>query len=173
MDALNNELRETSIDKGLIQCILGFLEEIGISVTLGEVPKTTFLPGVLVDGPSLVVDLESLKFPGDLLHEAGHLAIMEPGRRQQCHGDISVDAGDELGAIAWSWAALKHLNLEPSVVFHSAGYKEDAEWLIELFSSGGELGVPLLQWMGLTQSSRAAEESGSKPFPKMLRWLRE
>ena len=33
------------------------------------------------------------------------------------------DAGEEMGAIAWSYAAALHIGLDPRVVFHEDGYK--------------------------------------------------
>ena len=73
---------------------------------------------------------------------------------------------------AWSWAALKHLALEPAVVFHADGYKGDGEALIAAFNREGAPGVPLLQWYGMTADAKSAAESGVAPFPHMLRWLR-
>lgn len=153
--------------------IVAFLREIGIGVRAGEVPEQTFLPGILVDGDTLVVDESKLRYPGDLLHEAGHLAVTPSPERRQLHNDVSQNAGDEMAALAWSWAALTHLQLAPEVVFHPNGYKGESAWLIEMFSHGGELGVPLLQWMGLTAERRKARELGVKAFPKMTKWLRD
>ena len=153
--------------------IVAFLHEIGIEVRTGAVPDGTFLPGILVDGETLVVDEAKLKYPGDLLHEAGHLAVAPSEQRKRLYNDVSKNAGDEIATLAWSWAALKHLELEPEVVFHPNGYKGESEWLIETFSSGGGLGVPLLQWMGMTAEPHKAAEVGMEPFPKMAKWLRD
>jgi hypothetical protein len=80
--------------------------------------------------------------------------------------------GDEISAQAWSYAAAVHLGLAPEIVFHAAGYKGSSENLIEIYR-GGNAGVPLLQWMGLTLDRKRAAEAGAEPFPHMLRWLRE
>lgn len=159
-------------DEGLI-AIVAFLREIGITVRSGDVPDQTFLPGILVEGDSLVVEEAKLQFPGDLLHEAGHLAVLPLAERRQLHNDVSKDAGDELAALAWSWAALTHLGLAPEVVFHPGGYKGESAWLIDMFRNGGELGVPLLQWMGLTAERRKANDLGVEAFPSMTKWLRD
>ncbi len=71
----------------------------------------------------LVVDRGKLKYPGDLLHEAEHLAVVETSRRQSIGAYVGFNTDEGLGAIAWSWAALKHLELPPEVVFHPDGYK--------------------------------------------------
>lgn len=153
--------------------IMAFLQEIGIEIRSGAVPADTFLPGILVDGDALVVDEAKLKYPGDLLHEAGHLAVAPAEQRKRLFNDVSKQAGDELAALAWSWAALKHLDLAPEIVFHANGYKGESAWLIDMFSSGGQMGVPLLQWMGLTAEPHKAAELGMAPFPAMSKWLRD
>lgn len=153
--------------------IAAFLDGIGIPVRAGDVPAGTILPGILVDGGTLVVDEAKLAYPGDLLHEAGHLAVMEPAQRQGLYNDVSKNAGDEIAALAWSWAALTHLGLAPEVVFHADGYKGESAWLIALFAGGGTLGVPLLQWMGMTAEPDQAARTGMPAFPDMHRWLRE
>jgi len=108
-----------------------------------------------------------------LLHEAGHLAVMPSMQRNASYNDVSKNAGDEIATLAWSWAALVYLNLPPEVLFHPDGYKGESDWLIDIFSNGGTMGVPLLQWMGLTAEPSKAEQLGWKAFPQMQRWLRE
>jgi hypothetical protein len=44
--------------------------------------------------------------------------------------------------------------------------------LIDNFTSGRYIGLPLLQWFGMTVEPRQAAEHGEKPFPHMLRWVR-
>jgi hypothetical protein len=153
--------------------IVDFLEEIGIPVSTGEVPDGTFLPGILVNGAGLVVDERKLAYPGDLLHEAGHIAVMTPQQRRELYNDVSKNPGDELAALAWSWAALQRLALPPQVVFHPNGYKGESAWLIEVFSSGHTPGVPLLQWMGMTAEPGKAASLGMPAFPEMMKWMRE
>ncbi|MGZ4975639.1 MAG: hypothetical protein ACXV8O_00695 [Methylobacter sp.] len=153
--------------------ITDFIAGIGIPVRAGEVPDDVILPGILIDNGTLVVDEAKLKYPGDLLHEAGHLAVMPSMQRNASYNDVSKNAGDEIATLAWSWAALVYLNLPPEVLFHPDGYKGESDWLIDIFSNGGTMGVPLLQWMGLTAEPSKAEQLGWKAFPQMQRWLRE
>jgi len=157
----------------LTQQISDFIYSIGIPVQAGDIPNNVILPGILINKGVLVVDETKLKYPGDLLHEAGHLAVMEGAQRSILYNDISKNAGDEMAALAWSWAALVYLDLPPEVVFHPNGYKGESDWLIDIFSSGSNLGVPLRQWMGLTAEPSKAEKLGWKAFPQMQRWLRE
>ena len=44
--------------------------------------------------------------------------------------------------------------------------------LIDNFTSGRYIGLPLLQWFGMTLEPRQAAEHGVAPFPHMLRWMR-
>jgi hypothetical protein len=153
--------------------IICFLEEIGIQVVETKLPDNCFLPGLAIEKNAILMDSERLKYPGDLLHEAGHLAVTDEKLRPLI-GTAEMDPawptdGDELAAILWSYAALRHLELEPEVVFHPEGYKNESAWLIEQFGNKNYIGLPLLEWMGLCTTS---EKAGAKPFPQMIKWLR-
>ena len=121
--------------------------------------------------PGLIVDPARLLYPGDLLHEAGHLATMLPARRASTGENAGSDMGDEIAAQTWSYAAAVHLGLPPEIVFHATGYKGSAATLIETYRDG-KAGVPLLQWMGLTLDRKQAAAISASPYPHMLRWLR-
>lgn len=151
--------------------IVGFLREIGLSVRLETLEEETFLPGVTLEPGGLVVDPDKLRYPGDLLHEAGHLAMLLPADREKVHGNAGGDQGNEIGAQCWSYAAALHLELAPEVVFHPDGYKGASGWLVEQFRKGS-VGVPLLQWMGLTLDEANAAAQGVAPYPAMVKWLR-
>jgi hypothetical protein len=147
----------------LTRQIAEFLESVGLPVRTGTIPEKTFLPGIHIERGLLVVDEARLSYPGDLLHEAGHLAVMPAERRVSLAGFAGDDGGEEMAAIAWSWAAAMKMSLPPEVVFHEAGYRGGARSLIENFATGHYIGVPLLRWMGLTDGG----------YPEMLRWVRE
>lgn len=153
--------------------IAGFLGEVGLEVRAAEFPEPSFLPGVHVDRGRLLVDESRLLHPGDLLHEAGHLAVMTAAQRGERHGDVGADLGEEIGAISWSYAAAVHLGLDPAVVFHPQGYRGASQGFLDNFRHGRYVGVPLLQWMGLTLDERNAREQGLPAYPHMLRWLRD
>jgi hypothetical protein len=154
----------------LTERLAGFVREIGIDVRVAELPDKTFLPGLDIRDGAILVDEQRLAYPGDLLHEAGHLAVTAPEERNV--PTLAPTDGDEMATLAWSWAALKHLDIDPAIVFHPHGYKGGADALIEAFASGGSPGVPLLQWYGMTAEAKLAAEKGVAPFPHMLRWLR-
>src|SRR5438128_1370456 len=109
--------------------IVAFLREVGIPVSTAALADPTFLPGILLSQGGLVVDPDRLRFPGDLLHEAGHVAVSSPDRRSAIQGDAGPDAAEEMMAIAWSYAASVHLQLDPRVVFHRDGYRGGSDAL--------------------------------------------
>ena len=138
----------------------------------------TFLPGIGIEHGALVIDEEKLAYPGDMLHEGGHFAVAEPGRRSTMHGNVAhsvadTAAGEEMAAIAWSYAATVHLNIDPVVVLHAGGYRGASESILAAFTEQEGFGVPLLQYFGMTCEPKFAAERGVKPFPHMLRWLRD
>ncbi|SRR5260221_8498210 len=158
---------------GVTVRIADFLRAIGLSVTADTIQDRTFVPGIVIHHGVLVIDAPRLTYPGDLLHEAGHLAVMEPERRRMCHIDVGMRAAEEMMAIAWSWAAGVHLGLDPSVVFHESGYRGGAQAIIDNFAQGRFIAVPMLQWVGMTADPKRAAELGVAPYPHMLKWLRD
>src|SRR5580658_1879130 len=145
-----------------------FVRDIGIPVRIEDFPVPTFLPGLDIRHGTLWIDAARLLYPGDILHEAGHLAVASVEQRAQ--PALSPDAADEMAAIAWSWAAASDLKLAPEVLFHPAGYKGGSATLIAAFSAGRFFGVPMLHYHGMTIEPRQAAAHGIPPFPHMLRW---
>ena len=150
--------------------LLAFVREIGIKVELGSLPEATVLAGLDIRAGALIVDDARLAHPGDILHEAGHIAVMDPARRSDAA--FKSSAADEMAAIAWSYAAARHLGVGAAEVFHADGYKGASASIIGNFDGGRTFGVPLLQWYGMTVEPRNAAEGGVEPYPHMLRWMR-
>ena len=153
--------------------ITEFLEGIGLRCRSGAISHDTFMPGITIDNGGLLYDLEKLKHPGDLLHEAGHLAVMPPQRRLKAHITAGKFAAEEMMAIAWSYAACVHLRLDPAIVFHADGYRGGSASIIDNFTQGRYFGVPTLQWLGMTADDKNAREMGIAPYPAMIRWLND
>ncbi len=159
-----------------LNSILSFLQEIGIEVKERELNESTFLPGLQLGPNCIYMDKNRLLYPGDLLHEAGHLAVT-PAKQRRLIGTPLQEAGwptdgEELGAILWSFAALTHIGLPVEVVFHPKGYKNEADWLIENFRNQSYIGLPFLEWIGLTLGKEKALKEGKAMFPAMINWLR-
>lgn len=157
----------------LIESIVSFLREIGLEVQASAIAGDTVLPGIKVDEGMLVYDSAKLQFPGDLLHEAGHLAVKSAADRNLAGGNLGGDPAEEMMAISWSYAAAVHLQLPPEVVFHPAGYRGGSQSLLDNFAAGRYLAVPMLQWLGMTLDAQHAKGMGSVPYPRMRAWLRE
>jgi len=156
---------------------LKFLKRIGIKTIFRENMNGSFLPGLAIELGTIFIDVNALKFPGDILHEAGHLAVMETADRLLANADCFAlrphrDA-EEMMAIAWSYAACVHLQLDPSFVFHDDGYKGGGSYIADNFNNKNYLGLPMLQWIGLTHDERNAACNGTQPFPTMIKWLRD
>ena len=162
-----------AFDNPITQQLADFLNGIGIGVRRGEIQEETFLPGIRLEDGGMVVDEGRLSFPGDMLHEAGHLAVIPPDRRRTVHINAGDDAAEEMMAIAWSYAAAVHLGLDIAILFHEHGYRGGSAGLIENFSRGRYFGVPMLQWVGLAMEPGRESENGIAPYPHMIRWLRE
>ncbi len=139
-----------------------FLHNAGILLRIAPTNGKTFVPGLSLEDGTVVIDPAVASYPGDLLHEAGHLAVASPEQRSTL-GEVGDNGGDEMAAIAWSVAAARACGLPLAVLFHEAGYKGAAAELVRDWEAGQPFGVPLLHWYGM---SCAAE------FPAMTRWLR-
>lgn len=147
--------------ENVIDRITGFFDEIGIpwiATTLGE---GEFLPGVRIENGVLQFDRDALLWPGDLLHEAGHIAVTAPSQRAALGGKLDVTPADEMAALAWSYAAAIGCGIDPAIVFHEGGYKSGGAQLIAQYATGFGAGVPMLQWYRMSPN-----------FPSMISWLR-
>ena len=71
----------------------------------------------------------------------------------------------------WSYAASVHLELPNDVVFHPNGYKGSSQWLIENYTQQNYIGLPFLEWCGLTASNK--NDQNGIVFPQMKQWLRD
>jgi len=152
--------------------IAAFLTGIGLDIEWGATPDDAFLPGVLVIRNGLRIDRERLRYPGDLLHEAGHLAGLTEAARHAPQPVVDADPGLEMMALAWSYAAAVALGVPAHVLFHADGYKGWGPSLAQNFTDGRYVGVPMLQYFGLACEPRQAAERGVPAYPHMLRWLR-
>ena len=152
--------------------IVAFLREIGLEVRPGIVDGGTIFHGIKVERGVLICDMATLQNPGDLLHEAGHLAVKSAADRKLADANMGGDPAEEMMAIAWAYAAALHLEIPPEVVFHAAGYQGGSQSLLENFAAGRYLALPMLQWLGMAYDEKRAAENGAAPYPKMKAWLR-
>jgi hypothetical protein len=158
----------------LVSQLTDFIRSIGIEVSFEPLSESGFLPGISIRDGVIIVDNEALLYPGDLLHEAGHIAVVPRAERgtlsPETIGTRPLQAAEEMMAIAWSYAACTQLGLDPAVVFHAGGYMGGGDSILSTFSSPTPIGVPMLQYIGLTCYGSRAAEQGTPPFPAMQQW---
>ncbi|MCX6317622.1 MAG: hypothetical protein NTW29_10045 [Bacteroidetes bacterium] len=164
-------------NENLIQTVLPFLEEIGIEVQFAELNDDCFLPGLSIENGRIIIDMQRLKYPGDILHEAAHIAVVPPEERSTLNAKSIAgrkdNAAEEMMAIAWSYAAAIHLHIDPKIVLHDEGYQGGGSSIADNFSEGKYFGVPMLQWTGMCADDQNAIKLGVNPYPHLLNWLRK
>ena len=157
--------------------IAGFLTSVGIVIVPSELDDESFLPGISVENGRLLVDERKLEYPGDLLHEAGHLAIAPADVRPALSGEVVIPGANmdlvEAYVTAWAYAAVVYLGLEPEILFHQGGYRGKSKSLIFTFSVGVYPGANGLEELGLTATGENARQLGIAPYPNMLKWVRD
>lgn len=159
-----------------IQTIVDFLNAVGISARQGVVPADSFLPGLRIVDGGLIYDPATLRWPGDLLHEAGHIATI-PAESRAGLNDALVDTpaapfGGEAEATAWAFAALMYLGLPLPLLFHDGGYHGKSAGLIVTYAMGVYPGCHGLIQSGMALSTGEAARTGMPAYPQMIHWLR-
>jgi hypothetical protein len=165
-----------NVEKTLELCI-EFLHSIGIKTIDKKLTATTFLPGLSIEAGCIVIDRETLCYPGDILHEAAHIAIVPAADRHTLDEAAISERPDreaeEMMAIAWSYAACIHLNLDPHFVFHDDGYKGGGSYIADNFKEKRYFGLPMLQWKGMAADEKKAAELNVAPYPSMIKWMQD
>ena len=160
----------------LFEKAICFLDEIGIETVSGTMDdEAGFLPGFLIEKGKIIMDKNKIKFPGDILHEAAHIAVVPSADRTLLDGKNigkrKDAAAEEMMAIAWTYAACIHLKIDPHFVFHENGYRGGGAAIVENFERGEYIGVPVLQWLGMTTTS--PQKDHKLNYPSMIKWLRD
>jgi hypothetical protein len=162
----------TTEKEQLIDLICHFICQRGMVVAEGITASDTFFPGIAIKNGELIIDRQQLLYPGDLLHEAGHIAVAPPEDRCKLNDNVTSERpgseGEEMSVMLWTYAACLELGISPTVVFHAEGYKGDSQWIVDQYKAGNFIGLPLLVWMGLAKDATAPGG-----FPTMLKWMRE
>jgi hypothetical protein len=153
----------------LVARLAAFVQSVGIDVNACKIDWKTLFPGLDIKCGAVLIDEKQVIHPGNILHEAGHIAVHDPARRKDAR--FTPKKGEELSALAWSYAAVVHLGLKAELVFYPGSFQGWDTTLVENFAAGKYIGVPLLQRYGMTIEPRLAAE-GVAPFPHMLRWIR-
>jgi|JI7StandDraft_1071085.scaffolds.fasta_scaffold30551_2 hypothetical protein len=165
------DLSFTNVDT---QTMVNFIVSVGIQVRKAQLPEGLPIPGISVENGVLLVDEDNLLYPGDLLYQAGRIAILPENERNLYMGkddpDKEKEATEGMVAMCWSWAALTHLQLSPEIVFHNNGYKGQSQQIIHGYQSGANMGLPMLQLYDMAYEPHQAIARGLNPFPFMYKW---
>lgn len=179
------------------RAILVFLQDIGLPVEQATLGNDTFLPAVRVCSGGLVVDVEHA-FPGDVLHEAGHLAVAPARYRHLADGNLKAlnlaltrhlqEHGeglmtypedplcraclqaDEQSATAWQYAAAQHLGLPDRWLFPVNSYEGEPEVVLRGLKASNYMGINGLQAAGWTLV-RANPARSLPVYPQLAFWL--
>lgn len=175
-----SQIQDVEIEKSCL-----FLSRIGIQLSFTCETPASFVPGVWINNEQIYCNCEQLRCVGDLLHEAGHLAVTPQEMRARWlpggfdfHGieDLSpllkdgtenplshrLINGDEQAAITWSYAAAIEIGIDVYDMHLDTDF--DGEWEPTVLSLQLKChaGVNNLQRIKMTTK---------QIFPKMLRWL--
>jgi hypothetical protein len=176
MDERLTETIELTKSNSLFNKSVDFLKSIGIPFHFRPIETDCFLPGISIVNGEIVVDLEKLKYPGDILHEAGHIAVVPAMERSTLNEDAITKRehrdAEEMMVIAWSYAACVYLDIDACFVFHDHGYKVGGSGIADNFKTGNYFGVPMLQWVGMALEKKNEAHPGKPVYPAMLQWLR-
>lgn len=166
-----NEAEQVLFDK----CIR-FLNSIGIPTQFRAIAPDSFLPGYLIENGMIIIDRQLLQHPGDILHEAGHIAVVpaadRPHLTEQSIPQRKNREAEELMAIAWSYAACMYLLIDPAFVFHEEGYRGGSSYITETCGNNTYFGLSMLQGIGLTADNEQTQRVHIPYYPHMIKWLR-
>lgn len=175
---------------------VSFLRALGLSVV--EVPGVSgFLPHVAVVNGALHVDVLNV-LPGDLLHEAGHLALMPSRYRSKAHGQLgaafkamlshldehpdglssypecrccrAVLQASDPEATAWQYAAACAIGLPDDLLFPANAFGGTAHEVLFALNQNTYLGIHGLRAAQWTAVS-ARTARGLPVFPELAFWL--
>lgn len=157
------------------QCVR-FLNSIGIETSYRKIGSKSFLPGLLINKGTIIIDTDALEHPGDILHEAGHIAVVPAADRSRLSEKFIIGRKnremEEIMAIAWSYAACIHLQIDPYFVFHEQGYRNGREYITDSCSNKSYIGLTMLEKIGLTTNEKNAQRLHIPSYPHMIKWLR-
>ncbi len=188
-----------------IQRVQSFVNRIGIPClpfNRQHNPKRfrTFLNGICIYEGKVLFDASALDFEvGDILHEAGHLAVIPAQFRRYATYDVETSCKEhfdayiaahpngfgypedatcraimqagEQEAIAWSFAAALAAKVQPEAIFHGSSYGEDTKGLIDSLRMGFHVGIHGLHAAGMTVLPHISRIKNA--FPQMVKWVQD
>lgn len=176
-----------------------FIGSIGLNVCCAEV-RDSHIPFVKISDGGLVVDVKNV-FPGDVLHEAGHLAVIPQPFRDGANDDLA-DVNRHMGrhldifglrgfsshpedplcrallqcgeheAIAWQYAAACAIDLPEEWLFPPDSFGGEGAALAAALKGGWHAGIHGLRAAGWTKlRARDGAPAGAPVYPQLAFWL--
>lgn len=182
---------ELSMKHEIIIHLVNQLDKIGIQCIIGEA-NNCFVKGVQIKNGRLIVDPYRCSI-SNLLHEAGHLAVLPKEYRKQANGDLSavlkkmygeVDCSKEENrrymqceddeATAWAFAFGVRWGVPFVLIIDDDQYDGTGRDVLESLSLGNGLGVSGLARMGWCASNLIhSKASGLPMYPNLVKWIND
>lgn len=173
---------------------IDFVLGIGIPVKVSDRTNAldTFLPHIRIEYGELVVSPRRA-FPGDILHEAGHIALLPRRLRIYALDDLqqALQMGSEIlrqpdcsaytqaairlsasdaAVTAWQFAAHKKIGLPKALLFPLQSYGGQENLIYVSLDHNNYVGINELTKAGLTMHSEQMN-LGAPVFPQLKSWL--
>jgi hypothetical protein len=181
-----------------LQTMLTFFDDIGMKYEEDANASGGPIDGIYINHGTLRFNRHARNIEANLLHEAGHVAIIPAQFRDQAEGDLEgiseiarkylddnpngagihedpvirmlIQVG-EAEAIAWTYAVVVHLNLDLRQCFE-IGFPtiddKDGSTVSLRFKMGDHYGIHGLKHAGMTDLPQAKTDFS---YPKMHRWM--
>lgn len=151
----------------LVDIFLNFSKEIGLPLISKTLDGNEELLGLKAESGNISLDIEKVKYPGDILKLTARMAICKPEIRRQLVGagiqNDHLKEQREIAALLWIYAACKKLDIGLDIVLQNDKTKGETEWFLDNFKRQNYIGLPLLCTMNLAEKNA---------FPAMKHWLR-
>lgn len=175
--------------------VLGFLERIGIEVQRVDTLQGGFVPGIKIVAGCL--QASPVATVSDLLHEAGHIAIVPAAYRSMIEADADESTGrivdkaqlstldlqdpllirllqiGDAEATAWAWAAGKYLDIPETLIIRDSDYDGGGAVQRQMLSMGRHFGVHGLQAAGFCLVRANPYRSAATVYPQLKYWLQK
>lgn len=175
----------------IITHIVNVLNKIGIQCIIGEA-NNCFVDGVQIKNGCLIVNIYRCSI-SNLLHEAGHLAVLPKEYRKQASGDLGdvlrkmyreIDCSKEENrrymqcedaeATAWAYAFGRRCVVPFDLIIDDEQYDGTGRDVLESLALGSGLGVNGLSRMGWCASSIIhSKASGLPMYPNLVKWIND
>lgn len=184
---------DADADADALSRVVAFLRQIGLTVRLvASVPSDSFMPGVRIRAGGL--DVTPTAAVSDVLHEAGHLAVLPARFRSQAEDDVdaviegmlntlmaeeepdsprmvaAIQAGEN-EATAWAWAAGQALGLPAEQIIQDEDYQHEGRVIRQLLALGQHAGINGLARGGFAVRRGLFTAPEAACYPQLNFWL--